>query len=148
MGNRRILLRKPIALTLSSLLWPGAVVQEQDSAAAQQYSRQGCPTGLRAELWALILNSTNQPQVRRALAHTRSQGRTAVEADTVCYEADAAAAFPNTACLLPDVPLAALFISKGARSPQQLLSFSSVIVLQLAALLSTCSNAWRASVSS
>uniref|UniRef100_A0A4W6CTC9 TBC1 domain family, member 19 n=1 Tax=Lates calcarifer TaxID=8187 RepID=A0A4W6CTC9_LATCA len=33
----------------------------QDSAAAQQYSRQGCPTGLRAELWALILNSTNQP---------------------------------------------------------------------------------------
>uniref|UniRef100_A0A3Q1GZH5 Rab-GAP TBC domain-containing protein n=1 Tax=Anabas testudineus TaxID=64144 RepID=A0A3Q1GZH5_ANATE len=38
------------------------VVTEQDSAAAQQYSRQGCPTGLRAELWALILNSTNQPQ--------------------------------------------------------------------------------------
>uniref|UniRef100_A0A672J4E1 TBC1 domain family, member 19 n=1 Tax=Salarias fasciatus TaxID=181472 RepID=A0A672J4E1_SALFA len=38
------------------------VVAEQDSAAAQQYSRQGCPTGLRAELWGLILNSTNQPQ--------------------------------------------------------------------------------------
>lgn len=38
------------------------VVEEQDSAAAQQYSRQGCPTGLRADLWALILNSTNQPQ--------------------------------------------------------------------------------------
>ncbi|KAM6909057.1 LOW QUALITY PROTEIN: TBC1 domain family member 19 [Xenentodon cancila] len=38
------------------------VVSEQDSAAAQQYSRQGCPTGLRADLWALILNSTNQPQ--------------------------------------------------------------------------------------
>ncbi|KAM9717295.1 TBC1 domain family member 19 isoform 2-T2 [Menidia menidia] len=38
------------------------VVQELDSAAAQQYSRQGCPTGLRADLWALILNSTNQPQ--------------------------------------------------------------------------------------
>uniref|UniRef100_A0A4W6CSX2 TBC1 domain family, member 19 n=1 Tax=Lates calcarifer TaxID=8187 RepID=A0A4W6CSX2_LATCA len=37
------------------------VVADQDSAAAQQYSRQGCPTGLRAELWALILNSTNQP---------------------------------------------------------------------------------------
>ncbi|GLD53785.1 TBC1 domain family member 19 [Lates japonicus] len=37
------------------------VVVDQDSAAAQQYSRQGCPTGLRAELWALILNSTNQP---------------------------------------------------------------------------------------
>uniref|UniRef100_A0A8P4K7Q2 TBC1 domain family, member 19 n=1 Tax=Dicentrarchus labrax TaxID=13489 RepID=A0A8P4K7Q2_DICLA len=37
-------------------------VVEQDSAAAQQYSRQGCPTGLRADLWALILNSTNQPQ--------------------------------------------------------------------------------------
>uniref|UniRef100_A0AAY4AH59 Rab-GAP TBC domain-containing protein n=1 Tax=Denticeps clupeoides TaxID=299321 RepID=A0AAY4AH59_9TELE len=34
----------------------------QDSAAAQQYSRQGCPTGLRAELWALILNSTNEPE--------------------------------------------------------------------------------------
>uniref|UniRef100_A0A3B4TNY9 TBC1 domain family, member 19 n=1 Tax=Seriola dumerili TaxID=41447 RepID=A0A3B4TNY9_SERDU len=33
----------------------------QDSAAAQQYSRQGCSTGLRADLWALILNSTNQP---------------------------------------------------------------------------------------
>ncbi|XP_008285646.1 TBC1 domain family member 19 [Stegastes partitus] len=38
------------------------VVAEQDSAAAQQYSRQGCSTGLRADLWALILNSTNQPQ--------------------------------------------------------------------------------------
>ncbi|XP_067381218.1 TBC1 domain family member 19 isoform X2 [Channa argus] len=38
------------------------VVTEQDSAAAQQYSRQGCPTGLRADLWALILNSTNQLQ--------------------------------------------------------------------------------------
>ncbi|XP_078147873.1 TBC1 domain family member 19 isoform X2 [Centroberyx gerrardi] len=38
------------------------VMLEQDSAAAQQYSRQGCPTGLRADLWALILNSTNQPQ--------------------------------------------------------------------------------------
>ncbi|KAF0029156.1 hypothetical protein F2P81_018261 [Scophthalmus maximus] len=37
------------------------VVVDQDSAAAQQYSRQGCPTGLRADLWALILNSTNQP---------------------------------------------------------------------------------------
>uniref|UniRef100_A0A8C7KFD6 TBC1 domain family, member 19 n=1 Tax=Oncorhynchus kisutch TaxID=8019 RepID=A0A8C7KFD6_ONCKI len=34
----------------------------QDSAAAQQYSRQGCPTGLRADLWALILNSTNEPE--------------------------------------------------------------------------------------
>ncbi|XP_037532409.1 TBC1 domain family member 19 [Nematolebias whitei] len=38
------------------------VVLAQDSAAAQQYSRRGCPTGLRADLWALILNSTNQPQ--------------------------------------------------------------------------------------
>uniref|UniRef100_A0AAQ6AE66 Rab-GAP TBC domain-containing protein n=1 Tax=Amphiprion ocellaris TaxID=80972 RepID=A0AAQ6AE66_AMPOC len=38
------------------------VVVEQDSAAAQQYSRQGCSTGLRADLWALILNSTNQSQ--------------------------------------------------------------------------------------
>uniref|UniRef100_A0A8D3E1X8 TBC1 domain family, member 19 n=1 Tax=Scophthalmus maximus TaxID=52904 RepID=A0A8D3E1X8_SCOMX len=35
--------------------------EASDSAAAQQYSRQGCPTGLRADLWALILNSTNQP---------------------------------------------------------------------------------------
>lgn len=50
-------------LLLSPLLSVGAVVLEQDSAAAQQYSRQGCPTGLRADLWALILNSTNQPQV-------------------------------------------------------------------------------------
>lgn len=56
------------------LLWLGAVVQEQDSAAAQQYSRQGCPTGLRAELWALILNSTNQPQVRRALYTHAARG--------------------------------------------------------------------------
>lgn len=40
-----------------------AVLSEQDSAAAQQYSRQGCPTGLRADVWALILNATNQPQV-------------------------------------------------------------------------------------
>lgn len=29
--------------------------------------------------------------------HTRSQGCTGVEADTICYEAGAAAAFPNTA---------------------------------------------------
>uniref|UniRef100_M4A662 TBC1 domain family, member 19 n=1 Tax=Xiphophorus maculatus TaxID=8083 RepID=M4A662_XIPMA len=40
------------------------VVVGQDSAAAQQYSRRGCPTGLRADLWALILNSTNQLQLR------------------------------------------------------------------------------------
>uniref|UniRef100_A0A3B3YPP8 Rab-GAP TBC domain-containing protein n=1 Tax=Poecilia mexicana TaxID=48701 RepID=A0A3B3YPP8_9TELE len=39
-----------------------SLVVEQDSAAAQQYSRRGCPTGLRAALWALILNSTNQLQ--------------------------------------------------------------------------------------
>lgn len=39
------------------------VLSEQDSAAAQQYSRQGCPTGLRAQLWALILNATNEPEV-------------------------------------------------------------------------------------
>uniref|UniRef100_A0A3P9P4M1 TBC1 domain family, member 19 n=1 Tax=Poecilia reticulata TaxID=8081 RepID=A0A3P9P4M1_POERE len=39
-----------------------SLVMEQDSAAAQQYSRRGCPTGLRADLWALILNSTNQLQ--------------------------------------------------------------------------------------
>uniref|UniRef100_A0A3P8ZWK3 Rab-GAP TBC domain-containing protein n=1 Tax=Esox lucius TaxID=8010 RepID=A0A3P8ZWK3_ESOLU len=38
------------------------VLSEQDSAAAQQYSRQGCPTGLRADLWSLILNSTNSPE--------------------------------------------------------------------------------------
>ncbi|KAJ8262585.1 hypothetical protein GJAV_G00168080 [Gymnothorax javanicus] len=38
------------------------VLSELDSAAAQQYSRQGCPTGLRADLWALILNSTNEPE--------------------------------------------------------------------------------------
>ncbi|CAL8238485.1 unnamed protein product, partial [Merluccius merluccius] len=37
-------------------------VLHQDSAAAQQYSRQGCPMGLRADLWALILNATNQAQ--------------------------------------------------------------------------------------
>lgn len=40
------------------------VLAEQDSAAAQQYVRQGCPTALRADLWALILNISNQPEVR------------------------------------------------------------------------------------
>ncbi|XP_063257811.1 TBC1 domain family member 19 isoform X2 [Prinia subflava] len=39
------------------------VLAEQDSAAAQQYVRQGCPTALRADLWALILNVSNQPEV-------------------------------------------------------------------------------------
>ncbi|XP_056613300.1 TBC1 domain family member 19 isoform X1 [Triplophysa dalaica] len=38
------------------------VVSAQDSAAAQQYSRQGCPTGLRAQLWTLILNSYSDPE--------------------------------------------------------------------------------------
>nr|XP_020636068.1 TBC1 domain family member 19 isoform X3 [Pogona vitticeps] len=38
------------------------VLIEQDSAAAQQYVRQGCPTSLRAELWALILNISSQPE--------------------------------------------------------------------------------------
>ncbi|XP_016073717.1 PREDICTED: TBC1 domain family member 19 isoform X5 [Miniopterus natalensis] len=38
------------------------VLAEQDSAAAQQYIRQGSPTALRAELWALILNISNQPE--------------------------------------------------------------------------------------
>uniref|UniRef100_A0A674MWT4 Recombination signal binding protein for immunoglobulin kappa J region n=1 Tax=Takifugu rubripes TaxID=31033 RepID=A0A674MWT4_TAKRU len=48
-----------LAVTLCSV---SAVLSEQDSAAAQQYSRRGCPTGLRADVWALILNATNQPQ--------------------------------------------------------------------------------------
>ncbi|XP_066892419.1 TBC1 domain family member 19 isoform X5 [Kogia breviceps] len=39
------------------------VLSEQDSAAAQQYIRQGSPTALRAELWALILNISSQPEV-------------------------------------------------------------------------------------
>ncbi|XP_061440394.1 TBC1 domain family member 19 isoform X3 [Rhineura floridana] len=38
------------------------VLIEQDSAAAQQYVRQGCPNSLRAELWALILNVSSQPE--------------------------------------------------------------------------------------
>uniref|UniRef100_A0A8D2J5K1 TBC1 domain family member 19 n=1 Tax=Varanus komodoensis TaxID=61221 RepID=A0A8D2J5K1_VARKO len=38
------------------------VLIEQDSAAAQQYVRQGCPNSLRAELWALILNISSQPE--------------------------------------------------------------------------------------
>ncbi|NXX52702.1 TBC19 protein, partial [Scopus umbretta] len=38
------------------------VLAEQDSAAAQQYVRQGCPTALRADLWALILNISSQPE--------------------------------------------------------------------------------------
>ncbi|XP_040274945.1 TBC1 domain family member 19 [Bufo bufo] len=36
------------------------VLAEHDSAAAQQYVRQGCPTALRADLWALILNVSDQ----------------------------------------------------------------------------------------
>nr|DBA29261.1 TPA: hypothetical protein GDO54_009504 [Pyxicephalus adspersus] len=38
------------------------ILEEHDSAAAQQYVRQGCPTALRAELWALILNISDQPE--------------------------------------------------------------------------------------
>ncbi|KAM3831641.1 TBC1 domain family member 19 [Vipera latastei] len=38
------------------------VLMEQDSAAAQQYVRQGSPNSLRAELWALILNISSQPE--------------------------------------------------------------------------------------
>ncbi|ETE62620.1 TBC1 domain family member 19, partial [Ophiophagus hannah] len=38
------------------------VLVEQDSAAAQQYVRQGSPNSLRAELWALILNISTQPE--------------------------------------------------------------------------------------
>lgn len=60
-------------------------------------------------------SSSTLPTSRRCAAHlhthTRSQGCLAMEADTVCYEADTAVAFPKTACLLPDVILAALFIS-------------------------------------
>ncbi|CAI9540194.1 unnamed protein product, partial [Staurois parvus] len=41
------------------------VLEEHDSAAAQQYVRQGCSTALRAELWALILNISDQPEVRK-----------------------------------------------------------------------------------
>uniref|UniRef100_A0A8C5LR23 TBC1 domain family member 19 n=1 Tax=Leptobrachium leishanense TaxID=445787 RepID=A0A8C5LR23_9ANUR len=39
------------------------VLAEDDSAAAQQFVRQGCPTSLRADLWALILNISNQAEV-------------------------------------------------------------------------------------
>ncbi|XP_064440421.1 TBC1 domain family member 19 isoform X2 [Mirounga angustirostris] len=39
------------------------VLAEQDGAAAQQYIRQGSPTALRADLWALILNISSQPEV-------------------------------------------------------------------------------------
>lgn len=63
------LMHLPSVAHLNASLF-AAVVVEQDSAAAQQYSRQGCPTGLRADLWALILNSTNQPQV--LYAHTNT----------------------------------------------------------------------------
>lgn len=62
-------LTPPLGHSLVSTLWL-SVVAEKDSAAAQQYSRQGCPTGLRADLWALILNATNQPQVPYTHAHT------------------------------------------------------------------------------
>lgn len=41
------------------------VLTQQDSAAAQQYIRQGSPTALRAELWALILNISSHPEVRK-----------------------------------------------------------------------------------
>lgn len=53
-------------LTVSVFFFSSVLVlSEQDSAAAQQYSRQGCPTGLRAQLWALILNANNDPEVTR-----------------------------------------------------------------------------------
>ncbi|XP_018416909.1 PREDICTED: TBC1 domain family member 19 isoform X2 [Nanorana parkeri] len=38
------------------------ILEEHDSAAAQQYVRQGCPTAFRAELWALILNISDQSE--------------------------------------------------------------------------------------
>ncbi|XP_039607194.1 TBC1 domain family member 19 [Polypterus senegalus] len=38
------------------------VLADQDSAAAEQYIRQGSPTELRAELWGLILNVTSEPE--------------------------------------------------------------------------------------
>ncbi|XP_067845169.1 TBC1 domain family member 19 isoform X2 [Heptranchias perlo] len=51
----------PIELFESEYIRLGQkVLSEQDSAAAQQYIRQGCPTGLRADMWALILNIDNQ----------------------------------------------------------------------------------------
>lgn len=86
----------------------GAVVQEQDSAAAQQYSRQGCPTGLRAELWALILNSTNQPQVRRTFAEPQPGVHGGGGRCCLWWSTHTAVAFPKTACLLPG------FLSHGS----------------------------------
>lgn len=38
------------------------ILEENDSAAAQQYVRQGCPTALRGELWSLILNVSDQTE--------------------------------------------------------------------------------------
>ncbi|XP_040191091.1 TBC1 domain family member 19 [Rana temporaria] len=38
------------------------ILEENDSAAAQQYVRQGCPTAHRGELWALILNVSDQTE--------------------------------------------------------------------------------------
>ncbi|XP_075400576.1 TBC1 domain family member 19 isoform X3 [Tenrec ecaudatus] len=40
------------------------VLAKQDTAAAQQYIRQGSPTALRADLWTLILNISCQPEVK------------------------------------------------------------------------------------
>lgn len=47
------------------LLFSILVLEENDSAAAQQYVRQGCPTAHRGELWALILNVSDQTEVRQ-----------------------------------------------------------------------------------
>ncbi|XP_059844986.1 TBC1 domain family member 19 isoform X1 [Hypanus sabinus] len=50
----------PEAFETEYILLGQKVLSEQDSAAAQQYVRQGCPTALRADMWALILNVNNQ----------------------------------------------------------------------------------------
>ncbi|XP_013921477.1 PREDICTED: TBC1 domain family member 19, partial [Thamnophis sirtalis] len=56
------------------------VLMEQDSAAAQQYVRQGSPNSLRAELWALILNISTRPEVSQK---SRLEGQ-----GSACYSSD------------------------------------------------------------
>lgn len=149
MGNRRISLRKHIVLTLLSLLWSVQWCRSRTARRRSSTAGRAAPQGCGLSCGP---SSSTPPTSRRCAAHlhththTRSQGCTAVEADTVCYEADAAAAFPKTACLLPDVTLAALFTSSPNRRHQLTPAapeFEPLGALQLAALLSTWSNAFK-----
>lgn len=88
----------------SSLTWCSGAGAGQCSGAAVQ------PAGLPHRAAGRAVGP--HPQLHQpAAGATRTCTHTGVEADTICYEAGAAAAFPNTACLLLGFSVAALFIS-------------------------------------